>query len=596
MSRRLRRPPDSPALWLAGLLLLAGPALAQGAQGAESRIRFREAAADWGLDFRHHHGGSGKRYMAETVVGGVVIFDYDGDGDPDVFFVDGGALPGYEGEAPRSRLFRNDAGSPSDPEGQARFVDVTDRSGIDVAHYGSGAVAGDVDGDGDLDLYVTELGADQLFENLGDGSFRDATAEAGLGAAHWTTSATLFDADRDGDLDLYAVGYVDFQVATHHPCRDPSPGGEAGEAIESYCHPEAYEGLQDLFYRNEGDGTFTDATEAAGFAGLAGSTGPGLAGLGVVAGDLDGDGYPEVYVANDADPNLLFANRGPGEDGPSRGVRFEDVSLVSGTAYGQGGKAEGGMGVEMTDADGDGRPDLFVTNFEIETNAFYRNLGAGLFNDARFASGIASGSLTSLAFGTVFGDFDHDGDPDVAIANGHILDNAPAINPRSTYAQRNQVYENLTPPGAVPRFVERTDTGLDEVRVSRGLAHGDLDLDGDLDLVVVNSNDRADAYENVSEAAGGWLTVAVRGGEGNGRGESHGIGTRLELDTGEGDTARRQVKEVRTASSYLSQNDLPVHFGLPAGAGPARLTVRWPDGTVQRYEGLAPGTRLRVKR
>ncbi|HEX6201089.1 MAG TPA: CRTAC1 family protein, partial [Thermoanaerobaculia bacterium] len=422
--------------------------------------------------------------------------------------------------------------------------------------------------------------------NLGDGTFRDATAGSGLGAPHWTTSATLFDADRDGDLDLYAAGYVDFQVANHRPCRDPAPGGEP---IESYCHPEAYEGLPDLFYRNEGDGTFTDATEAAGFAG------PRLAGLGVVAGDLDGDGYPEVYVANDADPNLLFANRGVGEDGQ---VRFEDVSLLSGTAYGQGGKAEGGMGVEMADADGDGRPDLFVTNFEIETNAFYRNLGAGLFNDARFASGIAAGSLPSLAFGTVFGDFDLDGDPDLAIANGHILDNAAEINPRSTYAQRNQVYENVTPGapgGAQPRFEERTDTGLDEVRVSRGLAHGDLDLDGDLDLVVVNSNDRADAYENVSEAAGGWLTVALRGGEGGGGGETHGVGARLELETGEGETARRQVKEVRTASSYLSQNDLPVHFGLPAGAETARLTVRRPDGTVQVLEGVEPGARLVVE-
>ncbi len=594
MSRRpLRRPPAASVPIVALVCLLAGagstatqaaaPTAAQApsdpspAAAAESRIRFRETADAWGVSFRHHHGGSGRRYMVETVVGGVVIFDYDGDGDPDLFFVDGGALPGYEGEPPRSRLFRNDAGASGD-SGERRFVDVTDRSGIEVLHYGSGATAGDVDGDGDLDLYVTELGADQLFENRGDGTFVDRTAASGLGAEHWTTSATFFDADLDGDLDLYVAGYVDFRVESHRPCRDAAAG------MESYCHPEAYPGLPDRFYRNDGQGGFTDATEAAGLAG------PRFAGLGVVAGDLDGDRLPEVYVANDADPNLLFVNRGVGEDGM---VRFEDVSILSGTAYGEGGKAEGGMGVELADADGDGRPELFVTNFEIETNAFYRNLGAGLFHDARFASGLATGSLTSLAFGTVFGDFDHDGDPDLAIANGHILDNAAEINRTSAYAQRNQLYENVTPPGAPARFVEREGTGLDEVRVSRGLAHGDLDLDGDLDLVVVNSNDRTDAYENVSEAAGGWLTVALRGGEG---GERRGVGARLELATGSGETARVQTKEVRTASSYLSQNDLPVHFGVPAGEGPAQLTVRWPDGTVQVFEGVEPGARITVAR
>ena len=587
MSRRPRlRLDTAPALIAALVCLLAGggptaaqaaaqaPPDASSAEVAASRILFRESADAWGISFRHHHGGSGARYMVETVVGGVVIFDYDGDGDPDLFFVDGGALPGYQGEPPRSRLFRNDATAAGAP-GERRFVDVTDASGIEVLHYGSGATAGDVDGDGDLDLYVTELGADQLFENRGDGTFADATADAGLGVEHWTSSATFFDADLDGDLDLYAAGYVDFRVEGHRPCRDAAAG------IESYCHPEAYPGLPDRFYVNDGDGTFTDATAAAGL------EGPRLAGLGVVAGDLDGDRLPEIYVANDADPNLLFANRGVGADGV---VRFEDVSLLSGTAYGEGGKSEGGMGVEMADVDGDGRPELFVTNFEIETNALYRNLGAGLFHDARFASGLASGSLTSLAFGTVFGDFDHDGDPDLAIANGHILDNAARINPKSAYAQRNQLYENVTPPGAPARFVEREGTGLDEVRVSRGLAHGDLDLDGDLDLVVVNSNDRADVYENVSEAVGGWLTVALRNGE------NRGVGARLELATGSGETARVQTKEVRTASSYLSQNDLPVHFGVPAGEGSARLTVRWPDGTVQVFEGVEPGRRVVIDR
>ncbi|HUP42511.1 MAG TPA: VCBS repeat-containing protein, partial [Thermoanaerobaculia bacterium] len=442
------------------VLLLAAAPLAPGRASAEalSALRFRDAAERWGLVFRHHHGGSGERYMVETMVGGVVIFDYDGDGDPDVFFVDGGPLPGYEGEEPRSRLFRNDSG---------RFVDVTDDSGIEVAAYGSGAVAGDADGDGDLDLYVTAFGPDQLFRNQGDGTFTDATAEAGLGDGAWSVGATFFDPDRDGDLDLYVVRYVDFTLAGHKFC------GDAARGLQGYCHPEAYPGLPDRFYRNRGRSSerpwFEDATEAAGLAG------PRYAGLGVVAGDLDGDAWPDLYVANDKHPNLLFRNRGDGT--------FEDHSLLSGTSHGERGEAEAGMGVDLGDVDGDGRLDLVVTNFEVETNALYRNLGGGLFTDARFPSGVAAGSLTMLAFGVALVDFDHDGDLDLVVANGHILDNAPAFSPRSRYAQPNQLYENLG-----GRFREVAGAGLDAVRVSRGLATGDFDGDGDRDLVIVASN------------------------------------------------------------------------------------------------------------
>ncbi len=553
----------------AALWLWAAPALARApapATAASPVLAFREVSADWGLVFRHHHGGSGERYMVETVVGGVVLFDYDGDGDPDVFFVDGGALPGYraesagEGGAPRSRLFRN--------EGGRRFVDVTERAGIAAGGYGCGAAAGDVDGDGDLDLYVTAFGPNRLLENRGDGTFADVTERAGVGDPSWSASAVFADFDRDGDLDLYVANYVDFTIATHKFCGDEETG------LQGYCHPNAYEGLPDRYFRNRGDGTFEDATAAAG---LSGAT---EAGLGVAAGDLDGDGWTDLYVANDADPNFLFRNRGDGT--------FEDVSLVSGTAYSETGRPEGGMGVDFGDVDGDGLDDVVVTNFEFEPNALYRNAGRGLFADARYPAGLAETSLAKLAFGVDLADFDHDGDLDLAIANGHILDNAAEFNPASRYEQPNQIYRNL----GNGRFEEAAGTGLDLVRASRGLATGDLDGDGDPDLVIVDSNDLAEVWENLGGAeSGSWLQVALAGRSRETRGNRFGVGARVAVEAG----GRRQSAEARTSSSYLSQNDLTLHFGLGPSAETGRvdrLEVTWPGGRRVRYLELPPRRRI----
>ncbi len=571
-----------PALLLAALFASPAPAVAAAEEPRPSPIRFREVSGSWGLDFRHHHGGSGERYMVETVVGGVVLFDYDGDGDEDVFFVDGGALPDYEGEEPRSRLFRND-GPAAGTSGPPRFVDVTEGSGIRVTGYGAGAVAGDYDGDADPDLYVTAFGANQLFRNDGDGTFTDVTAETGTGEASWSASATFFDPDRDGDLDLYVTNYVGFTLENHKVCTD--------RGVAGYCQPDAYPGARDRFYENRGpdeDGvTFVDSTERAGFGGT------DHAGLGVVAGDLDGDGWPDVYVANDADPNFLFRNRGAAPEGAPDGAAFEDLSLLSGTAYDDRGRAEGGMGVALGDVDDDGALDIVVTNFEVESNALYKNAGSGLFVDWRFAAGIADPSLPMLGFGVALADLDLDGDLDLAVANGHILDNAAEIDPRSRFAQPNQVLENL----GGGRFRELSGTGFEEpVRVSRGLAAGDLDGDGDLDLVVVNSNQRADAYENLADEAPGsaprgWLEVGLRGSGGN----RFGVGARLELEPA-GEAGSPQVREVRTGTSYLSQDALTVHFGL-GDAASAKLTVRWPeDGKVMVYEGLRARRRVVIVR
>jgi hypothetical protein len=538
---------------LALILLLAfsgSPAMAEG-------IRFREVSKAWGIDFRHHHGGTGKNYILESSSGGLVMFDYDLDGDQDLFFVDGGRIPGspYQGEEPRSRLFRNDG---------ARFVDVTAASGIRVAGYGLGGGAGDVENDGDLDLYVTQFGHDQLFINQGDGTFVDGTARAGVSDPLWSSSAAFADTDRDGDLDLYVANYVDFSVETFKPCVDTRTG------IADYCGPQAYNGLPDSFYRNRGDGTFENATQAAGFEG---AVGPGL---GAAFGDIDNDLWPDLFVANDGKPNFLFHNKGDGT--------FEDESLLSGTALSAKGKAEAGMGVDLEDYDGDGLLDIVVTNFILETHGLYKNLGGRTFSDHRYIAQIAEPVLFFLAFGVDLADLDQDGDLDLVIANGHINENPGQHLKGSTYAQRNQVFENL----GNGKFREDKATGMDVVRVSRGLVTGDLDGDGDLEVVFENSNDLAEVYENIGGSGGGgnWLAVELSGSKSN----RSGIGARLELTVG----GKTQIRDVRTGSSYESQNALAAHYGLGQAAAADRLTVRWPSGKVQVFNQLPAGRKVRI--
>lgn len=525
---------------------------AGGSLGADSGLSFREVSAAWRAQFLHHHGGAGQRYMVETMVGGVVIFDFDGDGDEDLFYVDGGSLPGYKGESAKSRLFRND--------GVGSFIDYTDKSGIQLQGYGMGATAGDMDNDGDLDLYVTAFGANQLFGNQGDGTFADVTEQSRVGDDRWNASAAFADPDRDGDLDLYVVGYTNFTVATHRECR-------TGDLV-GYCQPEAYNAIADRYYRNLGEGVFEDASQSAGFGALSPA-----AGLGVVFGDLDEDRWPDLYVANDQYPNLLFQNQGDGT--------FGEVSLLAGVAYSDSGNAEAGMGVDMGDVDGDGNLDIMVTNFELETNAFYKNLGSALFVDSRWVSDIAEPSYLNLAFGIDLADFDQDGDLDMVVANGHINDTAPQLLDRSQYEQENQAFQN----DGTGRF-RVVDAGLDVVRVSRGLASGDLDGDGDLDLVIVNSNALSEVYENLASSETRWLLVDLEGRESN----RDGVDAWVELQS----DGKRQVRYVRTGSSYLSQNALSLHFGLGQAKEVASLDVDWPGGGRQKWLQLPTNRRIRL--
>ncbi len=532
------------------LLLIAGLALAGEARGDDAW--FRDAAEEWGVEFRHHHGGSGRRYMVETMSGGVAIVDYDGDGDLDLFFVDGGVLPGYEGEAPSSRLLRNDGG---------RFVDVTEGSGLEVAGYGMGVAVGDADGDGRVDLYVTAYGANQLFRNRGDGSFEDVSETSGLADPLWSASAAFVDADLDGDLDLYVGNYLDFDLEKHRECRDANNG----EPI--YCPPKTYPGVPDRFYRNDGGGVFTSAREEAGLV-----PSENMAALGVVVGDVDVDGWPDLYIANDEEPNLLFLARGGG--------RFEDQGLLSGSALSERGSVEAGMGVDLGDIDGDGLPDIVVTNFEKESNGLYRNLGGGLFIDQRYPANIAESSLLMLGFGVALADLDHDRDLDLLIGNGHVRDNADDFGD-SSYAQRNQVLVN----DGRGRFTEVPQPGFGPPRVTRGLAYGDLDRDGDLDFVAVSSNDRAEALENLA-ANGDWLQIDLVGAGAN----PQALGARLVLHL-DGEAIHR---EVRTTASYLSQNSNVVHYGLGDSEVADRVDVTWPRGQRQRLVALPSNRFVRL--
>ena len=537
------------------LPLLLGLLVVSNGNG-QSNVRFMDVTTESGVVFQHEDGRSYKKYFVETLGSGIALFDYDNDDDVDIYLVNGTSLDASNTTIDATnRLYRND--------GTGHFVDVTEASRVGHRGYGVGVCVGDYDNDGWLDMYVTNFGTNVLYRNNGDGTFSERTAEAGVEVSDWSAGCAFADVDADGDLDLYVANYVDFSVETHTPCRV--------KGILVYCSPRTYDGVKDVFFRNNGDGTFTEDTQNTGFDNFA------ARGLGVTFGDYDADGDTDLYVANDADANFLYNNDGSG--------RFQEQSQFAGVALSEHGLVENGMGVAFGDYDNDTWLDLVVTNFQHQTNTLYHNDAGEFFTDRTYSSGTGDVSLPYLAWGVNFFDFDQDGFQDLFVANGHIHDNVMLIDTSTTYAQMNHLFWNRRD-GTFTDITAKSGSGLTLQRSSRGSAVGDLDNDGDLDIVVSNVGKGVDILRNDGgHRSGNWINLKLVGTVSN----RASIGTRVLVKTG----ALRQVREIRSGSSYLSQNDLRLHFGVGAEESVA-LEIQWQSGIVQKFSEVPVNQFLKI--
>jgi predicted nucleotidyltransferase len=526
--------------------------------GVEGRPLFREVAAESGLDFVHDPGLSGRFYMPEIMGSGVALLDYDGDDDLDVYMVQG--TPSQP-----NRLFQNRLVE----DGRLRFADVTARAGVGHLGIGMGVATGDYDNDGDVDLFVTNVGRDVLYRNTGNGTFSDVTGQAGVDDERWNASAAFVDYDSDGDLDLFVTSYVDFSIRTHKACHDR--GG-----ADDYCAPAAYNPLPHRLFRNEGNGTFRDVSGPSGIGSVTG------AGLGVTCADVTGDGWIDIYVANDGTPNHLWVNKRDGT--------FEETGLMSGTAFSAEGAAEAGMGVTATDFDRDGDEDLFVTNLKGETNTLYVNDGSGSFEDATNRFGLGHVSLPFTGFGTEWFDYDNDGWLDLFLANGAVNIVDALRGTPYPYREKNLLLRN----DSAKTFVDVSGLAgpaLALVDVSRGAAFGDIDNDGDVDLVVSNNNGPARLLLNESAASGRSVSFRLIGTTSN----RDGLGARLEVRLKDRTVLWRRAHR---DGSYLSASDARVHVGLGSAGVVESVTVHWPGGkreswamtSVNRFVTLREGT------
>jgi len=525
-----------------------------------SEVGFVDVADTAGIAFVHDNTASAEKYLIETMGAGVAFLDYDNDGLLDIYLVNSANTNAYTAARPlRSALYRNNGGG--------SFADVTTKAGVAAEGlYGMGVAVGDYDNDGDPDLYVAGYDRSILYRNNADGTFTDVTAKSKV-ANHgkWGSSAAWFDYDRDGQLDLVVANYLDWSPQRNIACGDPKPGYRA------YCNPNKFRGQTAALFRNNGDETFSDVSLATKIGVKRGN------GLGVVCFDVDGDGWQDVFIANDSMENFLYMNR--------RGKAFEETALQAGVAYGEDGKAEAGMGVDAADYDGDGKLDIIVTHLDREYNRLYRNNGDGSFADATFTGKLGAHSYQMSGFGTRFVDYDNDGWRDLFIANGHVLDNISLYHAEVAYAERKTVYRNVR--GVFSAASDALGPDILKPMVSRGAAFGDYDNDGDIDILVSNNGQRPHLLRNDGGNHGHWLQVRLAGVRSN----RDGIGAKIKVVT----SGLTQADEAKGGGSYQSAHDPRIHFGLGAAARVELIEVRWPSGAIQRLTDVGVDRVVTVK-
>ena len=514
---------------------------------------FPDVASEVGLTLMNLSGEGANDYIVEANGNGAAFVDYDNDDDLDLLITNGSTIANYStGGDPVAALYRNTDGI---------FEDVTSQAGLDDHGWAFGVCAADYDNDGHIDFYVTAYGPNLLYRNNGDGTFEEHAMDAGAADSGWGTNCAFGDYDRDGDVDLYVANYLTFDDTVI--ARRGSDVCLYMGTLNVFCGPKGLAGEADVFFRNNGDGTFEDVS------GEAGIVDPGHYGFGVVFSDLDDDGWPDIYVANDSVPNLLYRN--------NRDGTFQEVGLVSGASLNLFGTAQAGMGVGAGDYDGDGDIDLYVTHFAEDTNTLYNNLGGMFFADATAASGASRASRPHVGWGTEFVDLDNDGWEDLFVANGHVYPGMDELNETSRYLQPKEVYRNLTD-GTFQEISRELDGDLTVPNSARGAAFGDYDNDGDIDIVVINTNAPPNLYRNDGGNRRHWIGFRLVGDTSN----RDAIGARVEIDAG----GRTRVGEVRSGGSYLSHNDLRVHFGLGETERVDEIRIRWPSGGTETLDGV----------
>jgi enediyne biosynthesis protein E4 len=516
-------------------------------------IEFTDATAPAGIHFKHNSGAFGRKYLPETMGSGVCILDYDNDGWQDILLVNSMDWPGHKSGKSFPALYHNNR--------NGTFTDVTREAGLAVEMYGLGCAVGDFDNDGYDDIYITTVGSNHLFRNLGNGKFADVTAKAGVSDPGFSASAMWLDYDNDGKLDLFVAHYVEWSIDTDQYC-------SLDNKNKSYCTPQRFKGESSTLFHNRGDGTFENVTRKAGL------YDPTSKALGVALIDYDDDGWMDLFVSNDTEPNKLYHNNHDGT--------FADIAVAAGVAYGEAGTARAGMGIDTADFDHSGRAGLVLGNFTNEGMSLYRNDGSGLFTDLAPVSGIAQMTNKSLTFGALFFDYDLDGLPDILAVNGHVSDDISIVQPTVKYAEPPQLFHN----SGKTRFEEVTNkvgSAFPRPIVGRGAAYLDFDNDGDLDLVITSNNGLARLLRNDNGNQNDSLRVKLVGTRSN----RDGIGAKVAVKTADG---TRLWAMVKSGSSYLSQSELPLTFGLgkPAPTNTVNLEVTWPSGRRDSVPNIAP--------